>query len=104
MIIGSDNMKLTRLSFVTITCIIYMIALIIIYYSKDRIKNDENKIYKKMMIANLIGLFLQLGCSIVSNQYNVLPTIISNAVLKCFLVYFIIFLAVLGLRAARAFL
>ena len=84
-------MKLTRLSFVTITCIIYMVALIIIYYSKDRIKNDENKIYKKMMIANLIGLFLQLGCSIVSNQYNVLPTIISNSVLKCFLVYFIIF-------------
>ena len=84
-------MKLTRLAFVTITCIIYMTALIIIYYSKDRIKNDENKIYKKMMITNLIGLFLQLGCSIVSTQYNIIPTIISNAVLKCYLVYFIIF-------------
>ena len=84
-------MKLTRLSFVTITCIIYMTALIIIYYSKDRIKNEENKIYKKMMITNLIGLFLQLGCSIVSTQYNRIPTIISNSILKCYLVYFIIF-------------
>ena len=84
-------MKLTRLSFVTITCIIYMIALIIIYYSKDRIKNDENKIYKKMMISNLIGLFLQLGCSIVSAQYDVIPPIISYAILKLFLVYFIVF-------------
>ena len=84
-------MKLTRLAFVTITCIMYMTALIIIYYSKDRIKNDENRIYKKMLITNLIGLFLQLGCSIVSTQYSIIPSIISNTVLKCYLVYFIVF-------------
>ena len=84
-------MKLTRLAFVTITCIIYMIALIIIYYSKDRIKNDENKIYKKMMITNLIGLFLQLACSLVSTQHEIIPKIITNTILKLYLIYFIIF-------------
>ena len=84
-------MKLTRLSFVTVTCILYMVALIIIYYSKDRIKNEENRIYKKMMIANLVGLFLQLGCSFVSTQYEIIPTVIANSVLKAYLVYFIVF-------------
>ena len=84
-------MKLTRLAFVTVTCILYMVALIIIYYSKDRIKNEENRIYKKMMIANLVGLFLQLGCSFVSTQYEIIPTVIANSVLKAYLVYFIVF-------------
>ena len=65
--------------------------LIIIYYSKDRIKNDENRIYKKMMIANLVGLFLQLGCSLVSTQYELIPTIIANSILKVYLIYFIVF-------------
>ncbi len=84
-------MQTTRLGFVTIACFIYMIALTIIYYSKDRLNNDENRIYKKMLITNLVGLILQYLCALVSANYNMFPTSITNIVLKLYLVYFVIF-------------
>ena len=83
-----ESMKLT---YVTVFSIFYMISLIIIYFSKDRLDNIENRIYKKMLITNLIGLLLQFMCGYVSSSYLVLPAFLSNVILKLYLVYFVVF-------------
>ncbi len=84
-------MVVTKLTFLTYFCIIYMIILLIIYFSKERIKNEENKIFVIMMVANIIGLFLQLLSAQCSYQYNTLPVFVSDFVIKLYLAYFIIF-------------
>jgi len=68
-----------------------MIALIIIYFSKERIKSEETLIYKIMIFCNLSGLILQLLSGIVSYNYNKIPEVISDTVVRLFLVYFLIF-------------
>ena len=84
-------MVVTRLTFLNCFCIIYMIALIIIYFSKERIKNEETLIYKMMIFCNLSGLLLQFFSGVVSYNYNKIPEIVSDTVVRLFLVYFLIF-------------
>ena len=66
-------MVVTKLTFLTFFCILYMVSQIIIYYSKARLKTEENKIYTIMMVTNLIGLFLQLLSGQFSYKYNEYP-------------------------------
>ena len=84
-------MLVTKLTFLTYFCIIYMITLLIIFFSRERIKNEENRIYVIMMFTNLVGLFLQLLSAQVSYKYNEIPTFISDVVIKLYLIYFIVF-------------
>ena len=84
-------MILTKISLAVIICIFYIIGLCIIYFSKERAKNVENKVYKILLILNLIGLFLHLGADYVSYKFDVLPTILSTIVLKNFLIYYFLF-------------
>ena len=84
-------MVVTKLTFLTFFCILYMVSQVIIYYSKARLKNEENKIYTIMMVTNLVGLFLQLLSGQFSYKYNNYPTFVSDFVIKSYLVYFIIF-------------
>ena len=42
--------------------LLYSIMISIIYFSKKKIQNTENRIYRFMMIINIIGLLLELGC------------------------------------------
>ena len=84
-------MGIDKLSYVTIFTFIYIISLTIIYFSKDRLVNNENKIYKKMLITNLFGLTYQFMCGITSKYYSNIPILLSNFILKGYLIYFIIF-------------
>lgn len=84
-------MIVTKLTYLTAFSIIYMIALIIIYFSKQRIQSEENTVYKMMLIANLIGLLLQVASKYCSYYYDVLPVIFSQFIFKSYLVYFIVF-------------
>ena len=46
-----------------ITCsLIYSIMVAILYFTKKRINNVENKIYKLMVCMNIFGLFNELAC------------------------------------------
>ena len=84
-------MVVNKLTFLTYFCIIYMIMLIIIYFSKERIKNSENKVYVIMMIANVIGLILQnLSAHFSYNYYNY-PAAVTEIIVKFYLVYFLAF-------------
>lgn len=84
-------MKTTNLTFLIYFGILFMSILAIVYFSKERLNNKENKIYKVMLITNIIGLILQLICEFVSYNYYKLPSIISNIMYKLYLVQFMIF-------------
>ncbi len=84
-------MVVTKMTYLTVFCIIYMVSLIIIYFSKQRIKSEENYVYKMMLIANLIGIFLQVGSKYCSFYYDNISKIFCQFIFKSFLAYFIIF-------------
>ena len=81
----------TKMTMLLSFCIIYVLGLIFIYFSKSRLDNNENKVYKVMLISNLTGLALQILCDYISFRSDMLPTIIVNFILKLYLVYFIVF-------------
>lgn len=88
-------MIISNLTWLIIFSFIYVIILSFLYFSKERINNGENKIYKYLLITNLIGLALQFLCDFVSFKYDVVPHIISDFILRAYLVYFIIFISLL---------
>ena len=88
-------MVISNLTWVIIFSFMYIVALSFLYFSKTRLDNGENKIYKYILITNLVGLVLQFLCDFVSYKYDLIPTIISDFVLRLYLVYFIIFISLL---------
>ena len=84
-------MVVTKLTYLTFFSMIYMGALIFIYFSKERFKNEETLIYKFMLFCNVIGLILQLLSAEVSYKYELFNPIIPDFVVKLYLVYFIVF-------------
>lgn len=85
-------MIVTNMTMLILFCIIYMICLSIIYFSKQRIDNQENKIYKKLLVLNIIGLIIQLLCDYVSYKYDYINPIVSNFILRIYLVYFVLWI------------
>lgn len=83
---------MSKLTFLLVFSLIYVIGLLTIYFSKKRLGNRENTIYKWLIISNLIGILLQLGCDFVSAYYNEIPTIVSMPILKLFIVYFVVWI------------
>ncbi len=81
-------MVITKMTFAVIICILFMIGLSFIYFSKKRINNEENKLYRLLLILNLIGLIFHLLADYVSYNYNFLPLYISTFVLKTYLIYY----------------
>ena len=50
---------------------IYIILVTLVYFSKGRIKNKENKIYTNILITSLIGIFLDsISGLLYLNGYN----------------------------------
>ncbi len=82
---------MTNKTLLIIFSLIYMFGLIFLYFSKSRLNNKENKVYKIMLIVNVIGLILQLLCDYVSFKYDVVSKTFSSFVFKAYLVYFIVF-------------
>ncbi len=88
-------MDMNKFTLLTIFSIVYLVTLIIIYYSKERIKTKETIIYKILLFTNLFGLISQSLCRVVSDKYDSLNPILANFILKNFLLYFIAFAAIL---------
>ena len=84
-------MIITKMTFAVILSLIFEISLAIIYFSKKRMDNDENKIYQVLMVSNGIGLLLHLVCDYVSYNYDVIPEVVSIVFLKLLLVYYLLF-------------
>lgn len=77
--------------FFSIISFVYCIFTLILFFSKEKIKSQENKIYGILLITNLIGLFIEIipatllirGIVLVSSKIVIL-------VLKLILIYLII--------------
>ena len=82
-------MKFSLLFCTYILSFFYAIFLIILYFSKLRLDNLENKIYRKLLITNIIGIGIQLVCEILSILQTKISLII---VTKLLLAYFIVWL------------
>ena len=54
-------MKISLLFSTYIFSFFYVIFLLILYFSKARLDNTENKIYKKLLIINSIGVVIQIA-------------------------------------------
>lgn len=83
---------LTNKTLLIIFSIIYVTGLSFVYFSKTRIDNKENRIYKIMLITNIIGLILQLVCDYVSYKNTIIPKLILDLVYKLYVGYFIVFI------------
>lgn len=57
-------MKINSTIFFTIASLFYSTLLMIAYFSKDKIKTPENKVYSKLIIFNFIGIILEIFCTI----------------------------------------
>lgn len=72
--------------FFSITSLFYIILLTVVYFSKKRLNNLENKIYAGLIVINLAGVIIEIGCLIVSYFVNQLP-FLNYLIPKMFLVY-----------------
>lgn len=73
------------------TCALcFSILLNIVYFSKRRLKNVENKLYQFLVISNLFALLFEYACTFVSLNY---VTFFSDLVLKTYLLLLLIWIA-----------
>jgi len=88
-------MKINSTIFFTISSLLYSSLLMIAYFSKDRIKIPENKIYSRLIIINFIGIILEIFCTIFAGyaKENIIFYTILN---KLFLIGLIVWGAVFG--------
>lgn len=84
-------MKVTNFTYLTFFCIFLIIYIYIIYSVKEKEKNKESKSFKKIIVVNFVGLILQTLAGIVSYNYDVIPNVLSEIIIKTYLIYFIIF-------------
>ncbi len=77
-----------------ILSIFFSLLLILEFFSKKRLQNKQNKIFKYIMIVNCISLFMEFFCTFFS--VNIIP-IFSEAILKAYLLILIIWIALFTL-------
>ncbi len=86
------NFIINKSVYLVILSIIYIFTLSVIYFSKRRMNNYENKIYKTMLVSCFIGLLLQWIFTFLAFNSHIYPTIIINTISKASLVQFVFFM------------
>lgn len=81
-------MVITKMTFTVIICLLYMAGLSVIYFSKKRLDNEENRIYRRLLIINIAGLLLHLLSDYACYHYDSIPHFISTFIFKTYLIYF----------------
>lgn len=76
-----------------VCCLFFSITIMLIYFSKQRLQNIENQIYKVLLISNFIGLIVEILCYYFIRNTDIFP-ILSNIVLRGYLFYLYFFIAV----------
>lgn len=79
-------MKLSLLFGTYIFSFFYSIFLGILYFSKNRLDNVENRIYKKLIVTNFFGIIIQIVCEIIMPLQ---VEIVSKTMTKLLLIYFV---------------
>ena len=82
-------MILSNMSLLLYFSLLYISGLTFLYFSKVRINNAENRVYKWLLGLNVFGIILQICCDYVSYSYYNVPVLISTIIFKLYLAYFI---------------
>lgn len=64
-------------------CLFFSVLLCVVYFSKQRIDNYENRMYKYIILINMLSLILEFFCTYFA--YNRVP-ILSSTIVKIYLV------------------
>lgn len=73
----------------SICSLIYLILIIIVYLSKPRIKNEENKIYLALIFTNLFGLIIEIIATLIRFKFPDM-IIVFNLLLRLITTYFVL--------------
>lgn len=76
------------------TCLFFSVLLNIVYFSKNRLNNLENKLYKFIVVSNLVALVFEF-LNTFSSQYP--STVLSFFVLKTYLLLLLVWVTVLAI-------
>jgi len=76
-----------------IISLIYVILLAIFYFRKARISDLENNIYKNLLLSNIFGLLIELGCFYAVPNAEKLP-MFTFVITRLLLVYYLYFISV----------
>ena len=71
----------------------FNILLLIVFFKKGHIKNEETRIYSLLIISNLVGLIIEILCSLATFIYKDYP-IVSDVIYKTYLVYLIVWIGI----------
>ena len=72
----------------SICCLLFMILISVIYFIKKKVDNIDNRIYKSILILNLIGLFIDIFGYFSFRSFG--PNFIVNVLIsKIYLIYYI---------------
>ncbi len=77
-----------------ITSLVYMSILLIIYFSTKRLDSIETSIFKKIMIANEIGLVIELSCFFTISNIDTIP-IINSIFTHLLLIYYLCYIIII---------
>ena len=80
--------------FFSVISLFYSIMIIIIYFSKKRLPNEENNVYKYLIICNFLGLIIEIFPATLAIRYlkNFNPNL-TIFILKFILYYFIVWIS-----------
>lgn len=76
--------------------LIYILLLIIVYFSKKRLNTIENKLYISLAIINAIGLILDIGSIYTIMNLDAIP-IINQVITKAYLIYLLTWISIMTL-------
>ena len=77
-----------------ITSLIYIVLLNIFYFSRSRVSNIENEIYKYLLLLNVLGLTIELCCFYSVSHMDIIPAILNAIITKSLLVYYLLFISI----------
>ena len=74
------------------TCIFFSVFLLFVYFSKPRVHNEENSIYKKLLVVNFITLLLEYVNNYLT--FNYIPGV-SDIIIRIYLVLLTLFISLM---------
>ena len=78
----------------SVISLLYSIMIMIIYFSKNRLSNEENKVYKYLIICNFFGLIIEVFLATFAIHFLVdINLNLAVFILKFILYYFIIWIS-----------
>ena len=78
--------------YIQIISMVYIILIMIVYFSKERLKSIENNIFKILLISNFIGLIIDIICAFATYRMTE-PSFINYLITKLYLIYFIVWIS-----------